>query len=347
MTLGESFEQSLAQVVQTLQHHESYFGLIETVGDAMAVIEGTRLGLLPRVRSRLDEREREAIRAGSVFVYVEDESKIRRWTDGKLWSPSRVSGDFLLYREERGAGSGDGEPVVDGLIKRTITFNSRNAAAGRRTASSSGAESFHLVAYSRETQRELLQVLSPTNTGVLPALIQQVQAQLSRMETIRTDLAPGQRPRRDMHDMTGHFRLESKRHLRPKPTAATSSAAVKDDEELFSHFLQSIHSSLPGTSNPDSGSGSGTASVHGPPPIMLGFSLHADDDRITSAGMQLRTGKRLGTDENPVIGNYRPKIFVGHAGTLVLLDNRAQHQRPPHADDDDAARFMHSCTVTE
>ncbi|KAF8940056.1 hypothetical protein BGZ47_007902 [Haplosporangium gracile] len=36
---------------------------------------------------------------GSVFVFDEEESGICRWTDGKIWSPSRICGNFLVYRE--------------------------------------------------------------------------------------------------------------------------------------------------------------------------------------------------------------------------------------------------------
>ncbi|KAG0324071.1 hypothetical protein BGZ99_002229 [Dissophora globulifera] len=39
------------------------------------------------------------ITPGSVFVFDEDESGIRRWTDGRIWSPSRICGNFLVYRE--------------------------------------------------------------------------------------------------------------------------------------------------------------------------------------------------------------------------------------------------------
>jgi len=39
------------------------------------------------------------IASGSVFVFDEDESGIKRWTDGFFWSPSRILGNFLLYRE--------------------------------------------------------------------------------------------------------------------------------------------------------------------------------------------------------------------------------------------------------
>ena len=34
-----------------------------------------------------------------MFVFVEGECGIRRWTDGKLWSPSRIFGQFLVYKE--------------------------------------------------------------------------------------------------------------------------------------------------------------------------------------------------------------------------------------------------------
>jgi hypothetical protein len=36
---------------------------------------------------------------GSVFVFDEGESGICRWTDGRIWSPSRICGNFLVYRE--------------------------------------------------------------------------------------------------------------------------------------------------------------------------------------------------------------------------------------------------------
>lgn len=36
--------------------------------------------------------------SGHIFVFEEQESRIRRWTDGILWSPSRILDGFLLYR---------------------------------------------------------------------------------------------------------------------------------------------------------------------------------------------------------------------------------------------------------
>lgn len=81
-------------------------GWIETTGDALIILEAARRGLIPRVTRRLVDAERKMITSGSVFVFDEDESGIKRWTDGFFWSPSRILGNFLLYREtdKRGAG---------------------------------------------------------------------------------------------------------------------------------------------------------------------------------------------------------------------------------------------------
>lgn len=74
-------------------------GWIETTGDALLILEAARRGLIPRVTRRLVDSERKMITSGSVFVFDEDESGIKRWTDGLYWSPSRILGNFLLYRE--------------------------------------------------------------------------------------------------------------------------------------------------------------------------------------------------------------------------------------------------------
>ena len=81
-------------------------GWIETTGDALLILEAARRGLIPRVTRRLVDSERKMITSGSVFVFDEVESGIKRWTDGFFWSPSRILGNFLLYREtdKRGAG---------------------------------------------------------------------------------------------------------------------------------------------------------------------------------------------------------------------------------------------------
>ena len=74
---------------------ETYHGHVRTPNDAILLFEACRIGLLPRVQRRLSEKERQQIKSGSVFVWDEREAGMRRWTDGKSWSASRVSGSFL------------------------------------------------------------------------------------------------------------------------------------------------------------------------------------------------------------------------------------------------------------
>ncbi|KAI4230706.1 MAG: hypothetical protein L6R40_007963 [Gallowayella cf. fulva] len=87
---------------------ETYTGHVRTPADAIILFEACRLGLLPRVQRRLSEKERQSIKSGSVFVWDEREAGMRRWTDGKSWSASRVSGSFLTYREMEGKRGGSG-----------------------------------------------------------------------------------------------------------------------------------------------------------------------------------------------------------------------------------------------
>jgi Gti1/Pac2 family transcription factor len=81
---------------------QTYSGHVRTPTDAIILFEACRIGLLPRVQRRLSEKERQSIKSGSVFVWDEREAGMRRWTDGKSWSASRVSGSFLTYREMEG-----------------------------------------------------------------------------------------------------------------------------------------------------------------------------------------------------------------------------------------------------
>ena len=87
---------------------ETYSGHVRTPQDAIILFEACRNGILPRVQRRLSEKERQSIKSGSVFVWDEQEAGMRRWTDGKSWSASRVSGSFLTYREMEGKRGGAG-----------------------------------------------------------------------------------------------------------------------------------------------------------------------------------------------------------------------------------------------
>lgn len=61
--------------------------------DAHTVFEAVRRGMLKPVIRRLNELERSTyIRSGALFVWEEsdDEMGLKRWTDGKVWSGSRM-----------------------------------------------------------------------------------------------------------------------------------------------------------------------------------------------------------------------------------------------------------------
>lgn len=195
---------------------ETYHGYVRTPGDAIKLFEACRLGLLPRVQRRLSEKERQSIRSGSVFVWDEREAGMRRWTDGKSWSASRVSGSFLTYREmegKRGGGFGsnrrgagktpdsgrgsdedqdDGEPEgyrykADGLMKQSFSITT------------STGQHLHLISYysrPQPGQSELpLPSTDPSLRGIVP--VKGMYPESSMGETNQTPAltrAPMQQP---------------------------------------------------------------------------------------------------------------------------------------------------------
>lgn len=69
----------------------TYVGLVGTTQDALLLFEACLAGMLPCVTHRPNDRERAGlIQSGNVFVYHEKSTGIKRWTDDKNWSPSRV-----------------------------------------------------------------------------------------------------------------------------------------------------------------------------------------------------------------------------------------------------------------
>ncbi|KAF7515848.1 hypothetical protein G7054_g14394 [Neopestalotiopsis clavispora] len=68
--------------------------------DALFLIEWCLRGSGKHVPRRPHDRERaDLIVSGNIFIYEEHASGIKRWTDGVPWSPSRILGNFLIYRE--------------------------------------------------------------------------------------------------------------------------------------------------------------------------------------------------------------------------------------------------------
>ncbi|VDB84709.1 unnamed protein product [Peniophora sp. CBMAI 1063] len=177
-------------------HQPTHFvGLVETTTDALRLIMAARQGIIPRITRRLNESERRSmIKSGAVFVFSVEESGIRRWTEGLAWSPSRIVGNFLVYREvteraprgstekssatpgttsfpvsssrgsaqrrTRGDGSRSTDPSAlraNGLIKKTITVKVDGA-------------DHHLISYYRDEDLRHGHLLRPTSYPEIMAL---------------------------------------------------------------------------------------------------------------------------------------------------------------------------------
>lgn len=103
----------------------SYNGYVATTYDALILFEACLSGYLNRVPRRPYDREREnLIRSGAIFIYNEECSGIKRWTDGYNWSPSRILGNFLIYRELEG-------PFPPGEKKRAKKPSSKKQGAAK------------------------------------------------------------------------------------------------------------------------------------------------------------------------------------------------------------------------
>lgn len=75
-------------------------GWVKCSLNALMLIDAYLRHQLQRVQRRPDENEwPHVISNGATFVFDQSSSGIVRWTDGKNWNPSRVRGNFILYRE--------------------------------------------------------------------------------------------------------------------------------------------------------------------------------------------------------------------------------------------------------
>ncbi|CAO2649547.1 Nn.00g069320.m01.CDS01 [Neocucurbitaria sp. VM-36] len=75
-------------------------GFLDTTKDAMTVVEASLQGRLNHISRRPHDKERaEMLTSGTVLVYEENASGIKRWTDAVHWSPSRVMNNCLIYRQ--------------------------------------------------------------------------------------------------------------------------------------------------------------------------------------------------------------------------------------------------------
>lgn len=78
----------------------TFHGFVSSEQEALSLFDACLRGELHFVDRRPYHTERsELIRSGNVFIYHEEATSIKRWTDSVAWSASRILGDFLIYRE--------------------------------------------------------------------------------------------------------------------------------------------------------------------------------------------------------------------------------------------------------
>ncbi|KAI8922449.1 Gti1/Pac2 family-domain-containing protein [Powellomyces hirtus] len=140
---------------------ESFHGAVNSPNDALLLFEACRLNMLKRVQRRLSESERMAyVRSGAVFIWDEEESGIKRWTDGKHWSPSRINGSFLIYREVEAR-----KTTIPGVTEEKIEYVIKEGGLTKKAISitTSNGRKQHLVSYYLRTDHNRSLLEAPTD----------------------------------------------------------------------------------------------------------------------------------------------------------------------------------------
>ncbi|KAM5530865.1 hypothetical protein V8D89_015450 [Ganoderma adspersum] len=166
-------------------------GFVDTTMDALRLIEAARRGLIPRVTRRLNDFERRTmVKSGAVFIFSVEESGIKRWTEGLAWSQSRISGNFLLYREVADRSARTAQQLADipiyphrgHLPEPQLSYKPRGLVKKTITVKIDGSD-YHLISY--YTQEDLATGLlrRPTSHPDLMAI--EIPPELTRSTNFR------------------------------------------------------------------------------------------------------------------------------------------------------------------
>ena len=142
----------------------TFYGHIASTQDALLLFEACLSGALNHVARRPHDRERiSLIKSGNVFIYEEHSSGIKRWTDGVPWSPSRILGNFLVYRElERPFPPGEKKRAMKrskrspGISKAPEPYGLMNNGYNAASAAASTFDYTSSSSRSKETERSLI-----------------------------------------------------------------------------------------------------------------------------------------------------------------------------------------------
>lgn len=137
----------------------TFKGYIEDENDALLILQATLDGKLKHIPRRPYEIERPyLIVSGNIFVFIEEISGIKRWTDGVSWSPSRIANKFLIYKEvDKDNSSSIGKrktssriklpPLVKSSTNQDSSESNSNSKSDSSSPSASSLRSVHPLKY--------------------------------------------------------------------------------------------------------------------------------------------------------------------------------------------------------
>jgi hypothetical protein len=136
----------------------TYYGYIESEYDALLLFESCLSGVLKPIINRPDKaRLGNLAQSGNIFIFDEDFSGIKRWTDAVGWSASRKRERFLIYHQSSTPGDRRFRRTQEGLFKKSMTVKVEDI-------------SLHLVSYytTHDVQNGKLSI--PSNDCLLQSI---------------------------------------------------------------------------------------------------------------------------------------------------------------------------------
>ncbi|ORY01842.1 hypothetical protein K493DRAFT_312236 [Basidiobolus meristosporus CBS 931.73] len=222
---------------------ETYYGVIESIQDALLIFEACRLGYLRRVQRRLSDKERQSLRSGSVYVWEEEEAGMRRWTDGRTWSPSRVHGSFLTYSElegKRKSAKLTESPPMTSMTGNLMDLDVDSSCLIKQSLSCTTADhrKLHLVAYYRKSQLSIDKTPSPSKDPFFAQIVIP-----KGLYPDMTDEWPVSMTNPTGSDFEKELQRNLAQHKRNSPYSSSTSTSHSRDAQTTSTF--SLTSNMP------------------------------------------------------------------------------------------------------
>ncbi|TPX75388.1 hypothetical protein CcCBS67573_g03342 [Chytriomyces confervae] len=156
---------------EPLKSIETFYGFVKDPEDAQILVNACVQGALPVIGDMpLAGSRTEPIRSGSVVVFCENSESMRvRWRDGILWSCSKISQQFLLYREVANANAEVPQQRErhSNFVVQNVRPNTKLIPNGlaKRTISLRGADGFRYRIISYFHPRDVDHIYKQTTRG--------------------------------------------------------------------------------------------------------------------------------------------------------------------------------------